>query len=70
MNEDYMAFLLRLRRSPERPQWRASLENAHTGSMHHFASQEELFSFLTDQLAADPSLPNQDTGHDSGPTSG
>jgi hypothetical protein len=64
MNEDYMAFMLRLRRSPDRPHWRASLENAHTGTVHHFTSEEELCLFLADRLASRPLSPDQDLGPD------
>lgn len=53
MNDNYLAYLLRLKRSPGRPQWRATLENAHTGTVRHFASEEELLLFLMDRLAGD-----------------
>jgi hypothetical protein len=52
MNQDYLAYMLRLRRSPDRSHWRATLENAHTGNVRHFANEEECFLFLMDRLTA------------------
>jgi hypothetical protein len=56
---DYLSYLLRLRRvsghqgseaSSEQAAWRASLEDPHTGGLHHFASLEEVFDFLRAQM--------------------
>lgn len=52
MNQDYLAYLLRLWRNPDRSHWRATLENAHTGTIRHFASEEEFFLFLMERLMA------------------
>lgn len=51
----YRAFMLRLYRvgASEQPDWRASLEDPHTGERHGFATLSELLDFLfayTDQL--------------------
>ena len=46
MSEDYQAFLLRLQHVSSASRWRASLENAHTGEVFHFASERELIRFL------------------------
>ncbi len=54
MNENYLAYMLRLKRSEGQPNWRATLENAHSGTVLHFASEEELFLYLIDRLAAFP----------------
>jgi hypothetical protein len=48
---EYLSYLLRLRRvSGREALWRASLENPHTGGLHHFASLEEVFEFLQVQM--------------------
>ena len=45
---DYAAYLLRLWRetSAEEAQWRASLQNPHTGERVGFSSLRDLFAFL------------------------
>jgi hypothetical protein len=47
----YMAYLLRVWQiqGKEGPSWRASVEEAHTGERHGFASLEELFDFVREQ---------------------
>ena len=62
MSRDYLAYMLRLRRSDDRTHWRATLENAHTGDVHQFATEEELILFLIDQLNG--ALPRQDLDAD------
>ena len=48
--DDYLAYLLRLWRiAEEKANWRASLEDPHTGERLGFASLKELFSFLKEQ---------------------
>jgi hypothetical protein len=58
---DYLAYLVRLWRasegresqaSAEKPVWRASIENPHTGEQTGFASLEALFDFLREQIGA------------------
>ena len=46
MNNHYQAYLLRLRRNETAVHWRVTLENAHTGEVLRFASEQELMSFL------------------------
>ena len=46
MNSHYQAYLLRLQRSQTGTHWRVTLENAHTGEVLHFATEQELMSFL------------------------
>ena len=58
MNDNYLAYMLRLKRNEGQPSWRATLENAHSGTVHHFASEEELLLYLIDRLAG--SLPALD----------
>jgi hypothetical protein len=44
---DYLSYLLRLwREGGEKAEWRASLEDPHTGEQTGFASVEALFAFL------------------------
>jgi len=48
---DYLSYLLRLRRmSGQEAIWHASLEDPHTGDLHHFASLEEAVEFLQAQM--------------------
>lgn len=53
---DYIAFMIRLWRAgaPAMPgqvtNWRASLENPHTGERFGFGSLAELFTFLTEEV--------------------
>jgi hypothetical protein len=54
MNDNYLAYMLRLKRSEGQANWRATLENAHSGSVHHFACEEELLLYLMDRLAGSP----------------
>jgi hypothetical protein len=52
---EYLSYLLRLRRvSGGEAAWCASLEDPHTGGLHHFASLEEVFDFLRVQMGATP----------------
>jgi hypothetical protein len=46
MNKNYLAYLLRLQRNPTADHWRVTLENAHTGEVLRFASEQELMAFL------------------------
>jgi hypothetical protein len=46
----YYASLIRFWRETDNIQWRASLENAHTGEQRVFSSVEQLFDFLLEQL--------------------
>jgi hypothetical protein len=52
---DYLSYLLRLWRvrssgGPEKVIWRASLEHPHTRQRQGFASLENLFDFLRQQI--------------------
>ena len=64
MNDNYLAYMLRLKRSEGQANWRATLENAHSGSVHHFASEEELLLYLLDRLAGSPSASEEDVHQD------
>ncbi len=48
----YLSYLLRLWQvhSNGMPVWRASLENPHTGERQGFATLEQLFDFLSEQI--------------------
>jgi len=48
----YLAYLLRLWQVRDKGQadWRASVENAHTGEQQGFASLAELFTFLEREI--------------------
>lgn len=46
MNNHYLAYLLRLQRCNKTDHWRVTLENAHTGEVLRFATEQELMSFL------------------------
>lgn len=50
---NYHAYLLRLRREDEEAPWRAELVSPHTGDKHQFATETELYRFLTGLLASD-----------------
>jgi hypothetical protein len=65
----YLAYLVRLWQagSEEEPAWRASVENAHTGERHGFASLGELFEFLQVETAARP--PMKEGGDENASTS-
>ncbi len=53
---DYLAYMLRLWRAGDlpvagqTPNWRASLENPHTGERIGFGSLAELFTFLQEEI--------------------
>ncbi|MCA9958256.1 MAG: hypothetical protein R3E31_01700 [Chloroflexota bacterium] len=49
---DYRAYLLRLWRESESAPWRASLENPHTGERVRFANDEQLFTYLQEQMTS------------------
>jgi hypothetical protein len=50
----YRSYLLRLWCAETRdPCWRASLEDPHTGKRIGFASLEQLFAFLMEQVEGD-----------------
>ena len=64
---DYVSFLLRLWRvsdegksqpGTKKAEWRASLENPHTGERKGFTDLDELFSFLRARTEATPKCPN------------
>ncbi|NKQ34249.1 MAG: hypothetical protein HF973_01390 [Chloroflexi bacterium] len=45
----YLSYLLRLWRDDEDAPWRAALEEPLTGTIHHFASLEQLYGYLEAQ---------------------
>jgi hypothetical protein len=48
--QNYLAYMLRLWQAGEdRMAWRASLENAHTGTRQGFASLDALLAFLEER---------------------
>jgi len=67
MNDNYHAYLLRLKRSPGRSELRATVKNVHTGTVRHFASKKELLLFLLDRMDGDWNSPETDLGSDIGP---
>jgi len=48
---NYQAYLIRFWREDDHQPWRVALVFPQTGEKHHFASAEQAFAFLTDQLA-------------------
>ena len=50
MSTEYKAYLLRLRRDERECMWRATLENAHTGELLRFATQNEMLRYLLQSL--------------------
>jgi hypothetical protein len=52
----YRAYLLRLWWAGHDGEagWRASLEETHTGVRHGFATLEQLFAFLNEQIRSNP----------------
>ena len=60
---DYLSYLLRLRRvSGGEAAWHASLEDPHTGELHHFASLEEAVDFLQAHMGLAPVGPTSQGG--------
>ena len=51
MSTEYKAYLLRLRRDEREYVWRATLEDAHTGELLRFATQNEMLRYLLQKLA-------------------
>lgn len=62
--DDYYAFLLRLQRKSERPNWHATLENIDTGEVLHFRSAQELLAYLSHSMT----LSLAETARDGRPT--
>jgi hypothetical protein len=51
IDEDrYRAYLVRFQRGKEASHWRVTLQDAHTGEVKKFATENELFSFLMESL--------------------
>lgn len=46
MDANYRAYLLRFQREGTQPNWRATLENAHTGETLQFSSEKKLLLYL------------------------
>ena len=49
--QQYKAFLLRLQRDEDHPQWRATIENAQTGERLRFADQNQMLRYLLNDLS-------------------
>jgi hypothetical protein len=61
---EYEAYLLRLWpvNGESTRTWRASLENAHSGEVVHFAAMNDLFEFIRDRTKADRNPEHRGTG--------
>ncbi|MFZ2359662.1 MAG: hypothetical protein WA040_10000 [Anaerolineae bacterium] len=58
---DYHAYLIRLWRDETQQPWRAELVSPHTGEARRFATPEQAFSYVQEQIAettAGPACPN------------
>ncbi len=62
----YIAYLLRLWRAGGGGEWRASVEDPHTGERRGFASLEALFAFLREQVGVSPAPNHERKEEDSG----
>ena len=51
---DYHAYLIRLWREDQQEPWRAELISPHTGETRCFATTEQLFSYVQQQMDNDP----------------
>jgi len=68
MDSHYQAYLLRLRRGQGQLHWRATLENAHTGTLLQFATEREMLLFLRQSLTVElPDADDQAESNDSYP---
>lgn len=68
MKSQYQAYLLRLHRSQGQVHWRVTMENAHTGELHHFATEREMLRYLLQVLTiAPPDLDGQVGTNDRNP---
>jgi hypothetical protein len=47
---DYHAYLIRLWRDDQHEPWRAELVSPHTGEERRFATPEQLFSYVQEQM--------------------
>jgi hypothetical protein len=52
----YRAYLLRLQRGEGQPHWRATLQNAQTGELLRFATEQALVNHLLSTLSMDGGL--------------
>jgi hypothetical protein len=59
---EYQTYLLRLQRSQDSDQWRATLQNAYTGEVHRFANEREMLRYLLQALAIGPTGSGRQTG--------
>ena len=68
LRQKYMAFLLRLWQVEDegKVRWRASLEDAHSGTLQGFASLDELFAFVRRQAGGMYQPDDQDCGGKAG----
>lgn len=54
-NKNYQAYLIRFQRSDEHSHWRVTLQNAQTGEVIQFATEQQVMSFLLKTLKRNPS---------------
>jgi hypothetical protein len=64
----YLAYLLRLWQvdSGKESTWRASLEDAQTGKIRGFATLDDLFQFLRQEVTVPPDTAGDQGGHRKG----
>ncbi len=51
MDQENLAYLLRLQRNDQSDPWRVSVQNVHTGELIRFANEREMFRYLMQRLA-------------------
>jgi hypothetical protein len=54
----YRAYLLRLQRGEGQPHWRVTLQNAQTGELLRFATEQALVNHLLNTLSLDRGINN------------
>ncbi len=59
---DYLAYLIRLWREENAPNWRATLQNPHTGERRSFADLPSLLAFLEEQTGEEWVLHSEKPG--------
>lgn len=63
MNDEthYRAYLIRFQRGEKQTHWRVTLQDAHQGTIHRFATENDLIRYLLYQLNESSSLPDLNT---------
>lgn len=54
---DYHAYLIRLWRDEAQQPWRAELVSPHTGEARRFATPEQMFTFMQQQMEGNAAHP-------------